>query len=148
MISVDWWIWILGGIVLLSIDILLVNIYFLMWFGLSAVVTGCVAAAFEPSLPTTIILWTLLSLVFVVVWIKKIKPYYAARLMRQATTELPGNTGIVTRMNDNGGQIRLQTPIGGRVLWECHPVDFAIGDRVMVQSLDEQGMVCVKKPRE
>ena len=60
--AIEWWYWAIGGIVLILLE-LAIPAFFMIWFGLGALlVAGVLLVAGELSLTAQLLLWTLASL--------------------------------------------------------------------------------------
>ncbi|HZM45070.1 MAG TPA: NfeD family protein, partial [Burkholderiales bacterium] len=68
MLDILWWHWIVLGIVLMIAE-LAVPAFFLVWFGVGALIVGIVLAAF-PAAPLAwqVIVWIAGSIVFIWLW--------------------------------------------------------------------------------
>ena len=57
----EWWHWIVGGIVLVLAELVIPS-FFIVWFGLGALLVGLLLLAVpDLSLPTQIVAWTAAS---------------------------------------------------------------------------------------
>ena len=142
-----WWHWAILGGVLLVADVLLINVYYLIWFGIGAIAVALSLLIF-PDLPPAaqITVFGALSAAFLLVWLFFLRPQRSARLLRQAQDELPGNTGIVVRFNEGRGVMRLQKPIGGRDLWDfTASASLRPGEVVTVAALNDDGIAITKE---
>jgi membrane protein implicated in regulation of membrane protease activity len=92
-----WWHWVVLGIVLMLLE-LAVPSFFLVWFGLGALIVGGLAVFF-PSIPFAfqILMWTASSLLFVWLWFKVFKPTMYKSRAGMARGSLIGEVGLVTR---------------------------------------------------
>lgn len=135
-----WWHWVVLGIVLMLLE-LAVPAFFLMWFGLGAVVVGGLLVAFPGiTVAYQVITWTACSLVFLWLWFKVFKPNIYKTRSGLAKGSFIGEVGLVIkdiRPYENG-QIRLQKPILGDEVWESvADEEIKAGERVRV--LDVEG---------
>jgi membrane protein implicated in regulation of membrane protease activity len=135
-----WWHWVVLGIVLTLLE-LAVPSFFLVWFGLGALIVGGLAVFF-PSIPFAfqILMWTASSLLFVWLWFKVFKPTMYKSRAGMARGSLIGEVGLVTRdiRPYEKGQIRFQKPILGDEVWESvSDQEIRVGERVRV--LDVEG---------
>jgi hypothetical protein len=137
-----WWHWIVGGIVLMLAE-LAVPAFFMVWFGLGAVVVGLVLLAVpSAALSAQIVVWTIASLVFVWLWFKIFKPNMFKTRAGMAKGQLVGEIGLATKpiRPFDRGEIRLQKPVAGSELWEAlSEEEIAVGERVRV--LDVEGHI-------
>lgn len=139
----EWWHWIIVGVALLGLDIALINVYFLVWFGLGAVGAG-LALLVAPALP----MWGQLA-VFVgvaaatlVFWIYWVRPVRARRRLAEERVELIGSSAVVVRCYGGRGTLRLQKPVGERDVWTfAGSHAFSAGDNARVVAVDDEGVV-------
>ena len=137
-----WWHWVVLGIVLMLLE-LAVPAFFLMWFGLGAVVVGILLLVFPGiTLPFQVIAWTLSSLLFIWLWFKVFKPNIHKTRAGLSRGTFIGEVGLVTRdiRPYEKGQIRFQKPILGDEVWESiADEEIKAGERVKV--LEVEGSV-------
>lgn len=134
-----WWHWVVLGIVLMLLE-LAVPSFFLVWFGLGALIVG-VLTVFSPSAPFAfqILAWTACSLVFLALWFRVFKPNLYKSRAGMARGSLIGEVGLVTRdiRPYERGQIRLQKPILGEEVWESvAEIEIRVGERVRVLEVE------------
>lgn len=134
-----WWHWVVLGIVLMLLE-LAVPAFFLVWFGLGAVIVGLLLVAF-PFIPLAfqILAWTACSLLFVWLWFKVFKPNMYKSRVGMARGSLIGEVGLVTRdvRPYEKGQLRFQKPILGDEVWECvADEEIRVGERVRVLEVE------------
>lgn len=134
-----WWHWVVLGIVLVLLE-LAVPSFFLVWFGLGALIVG-VLIVFSPSAPFAfqILAWTACSLVFLALWFRVFKPNLYKSRAGMARGSLIGEVGLVTRdiRPYERGQIRLQKPILGEEVWESvAEEEIRVGERVRVLEVE------------
>jgi hypothetical protein len=137
--EVLWWHWVVFGIVLMLLE-LAVPAFFLVWFGLGAIVVGVLVWIF-PALPFgyEVLAWTGFSLLFVWLWFKIFKPHVFKTRAGMARGALIGEIGLVTRdiRPYERGQLRLQKPILGEEVWEAvAETEIRTGERVRVQEVE------------
>lgn len=134
-----WWHWIVLGIVLMLLE-LAVPSFFLVWFGLGALIMG-VLLVFFPSAAFAfqILGWTAASLIFVALWFRVFKPNIFKSRAGMARGALVGEVGLVTRdiRPYEKGQIRFQKPILGDDVWESvADEEIRVGERVRVLEVE------------
>src|SRR5690348_16044196 len=115
-----WWHWVVLGIVLMLLE-LAVTAFFLIWFGLGALIVGMLVAVFSSApFALQILAWTAFSLLFIWLWFKVFKPNLYKSRAGMARGSLIGEVGLVTRdiRPYEKGQIRFQKPILGDEVWE------------------------------
>ncbi|MEJ6525824.1 MAG: NfeD family protein [OM182 bacterium] len=143
-----YWHWIVLGIVLMLAEIF-IGSFFIFWFGAAAVVVGLsLTIAPSISVPTQLIFWTLLSLVFAVAWFRFLKPLSKdvtkAGLSREA---LIGEIGQVLSVpnGDKRGMVRFPAPLLGSDEWLIMSQDsLSIGDRVSVKDVSGNSLIVVR----
>jgi membrane protein implicated in regulation of membrane protease activity len=139
MEQVLWWHWIVLGIVLMLLE-LLVPAFFLMWFGLGALIVGVLVWLFPASLfGYQVLVWTAFSLLFVWLWFKVFKPQVFKSRAGMARGSFIGEIGLVTKdmRPYEKGQIRFQKPILGDEVWESiADEEIRAGERVKVLAVE------------
>ena len=138
MIELAWWHWVVIGFVLIGVE-LIVPSFYLIWFGLGALMVGLLSAIF-PTLGgnVQVILWTLFSVALVILWFKFWRPG-TKTLAGSSDTQIVGEIGMLTRPVEPfvRGEVRFQKPLGGSDLWPCVSDDsIPIGERVRVVSAE------------
>lgn len=138
MIEPLWWHWIVGGIALVLLE-LAVPAFFVIWFGLGALlVGGLLLVAPSLSFTTQIVIWTLASVGMTVLWFKVFRNDKHTTTSGQAASVV-GEVGmLVTGVAPyQPGQVRFQKPVLGAELWECRTeAEIAAGERVKVLSVE------------
>lgn len=134
-----YWHWMVFGIALVLVEIVLPS-FTIMWFGAGAITVGALLVLL-PGLSVTsqIVLWTVLSLAYTVLWFRFIKPLSVdkttAGLSREA---IIGEIGLVQQVpnEERRGRLRFPAPILGNDEWQfiCDE-ELNIGDRVAVFDL-------------
>lgn len=135
-----WWHWMVLGITLMLLE-LAVPAFFLIWFGVGALLVG-VALLAVPGLPFAwqVVAWVLCSIVFIWLWFKVFKPGSHKSRAGMSHGAVVGEIGLVTRdiRPFEKGQIRFQKPVLGDDLWEAlAEEEIRIGERVRV--IDVEG---------
>lgn len=146
--SLQWWHWVVGGIALVLAE-LLVPTFFILWFGLGAILVGILYWLF-PSMDLTaqVLIWTAASSGMVVLWFQLFKPnLHKSRVGMSDDATLIGEVGLMVREVDQfqRGEVRFQKPLLGSERWGCiadGPI--AAGERVKVVSV-EGTLLKVKK---
>ncbi|MGI9296802.1 MAG: NfeD family protein [Gammaproteobacteria bacterium] len=144
MWEIEWWHWAVLGFSLLVLDVMLLNIYYLLWFGAGAVGVS-VALALFPATPAwaQIVLFAVSSAMLLALWLLVLRPRNSAKMMRDARRELPGMSGVVVNYNprEGRGAIRLQRPAGGRDVWDFSAETAKPGERATIESVNADGVV-------
>lgn len=137
--TVEWWYWAIGGIVLILLE-LAIPAFFVIWFGLGALlVAGVLLVAGELSLTTQLLLWILASLAMVVLWFRVFSPLRHRTLVGTADGEVIGEVGLLVGAVAPfaRGKVRFQRPILGAEEWACMAdSNIAAGERVRVVSIE------------
>jgi membrane protein implicated in regulation of membrane protease activity len=137
-----WWHWMVLGIVLVLLE-LAVPSFFLVWFGVGAVIVGIAIVAFPAlSFAWQILLWMVCSVVFVVLWFKIFRPGVHKTRAGMAKGAAIGEIGLVTReiRPHEKGEVRFQKPLLGDDVWESiADEEIKAGERVRV--LDVEGNI-------
>lgn len=115
--DLQWWHWIILGIALALLE-LAVPAFFIVWFGIGAVLVGLLTLAIPMSLATAILVWGLLSASMAFVWFRFLRPARRTKagLSKEAVL---GERGLITKeVSDmQKGAIRFQKPILGSETW-------------------------------
>lgn len=134
--SFSWWHWIAIGLLLVLAEMMMPAFY-LIWFGLGALVLGVVMLAVPMSMTAQLLAWTILSTLFVLLWFRYLKP----RTLTQAgqASAIVGEIGLLTRAVApfERGEVRFQKPVAGAEVWPCiadQPI--AAGQRVRVVAVE------------
>lgn len=145
---VAYWHWIVLGLLLAGLEIFLPS-FVLIWFGAAALCVGLLTWLVPVGLTGQLVLWILLSLGFLVLWMKFVAPLMRDRTLAGLSREaIIGQTGIVVRYNSESGRglLKFPAPILGSEDWEfiCEG-KLASGDRVSV--VEVSGNSLIVKPR-
>jgi inner membrane protein len=134
-----WWHWFVLGIVLMLLE-LAVPAFFLVWFGLGALIVGALVAVYSSApFALQVLAWTGFSLFFVWLWFKVFKPNIYKSRAGMARGTLIGEVGLVTRdiRPYEKGQVRFQKPILGDEVWESvADEEIRVGQRVRVLEVE------------
>lgn len=135
-----WWHWMVLGFALVLLE-LAVPTFFLVWFGVGAIIVGIALVAF-PALSFTwqVLAWLACSVVFVILWFKIFKPGLHKTRAGMAKGAAIGEVGLVTRdIRPLGkGEVRFQKPLLGSDVWESiADEEIKSGERARV--LDVEG---------
>jgi len=134
--EMQWWIWLLFGIGLILLELVLPT-FFILWFGIGAVLVSLVALL-APSLQLDMqgLLWIAFSSITTVVWFKvfRKKPD-----VRWTADSVIGEVGLLTASVSpfQKGRVRFQKPILGNEEWICvADSDIAAGQRVRLAAVE------------
>lgn len=137
--NLEWWHWIVLGVALVVAE-LAVPAFFIIWFGLGALLVG-LALLVLPALGATgqVLLWILASVAMVVLWFRVFRRGDHKTRVGQSDGEAIGEIGLMARAAApfERGRVRFQKPLLGSEEWAC-VVDEAIpaGERVRVVSVE------------
>lgn len=135
-----WWHWMILGLAL-GLAELAVPSFFIIWFGLGALLVGVVMLLVPSiSLTTQILLWTLASVALTVLWFKVFRERVVKTRSGQAD-EVLGEIGVLVRAVEpfGKGEVRFQKPVMGADTWPCLADEsIAAGERVKVLTIDGQ----------
>ncbi len=142
MINLLWWHWMVLGIVLVLLE-LAVPAFFLVWFGVGALIVGFVLLA-VPSLSFAwqVLVWIGCSVLFIWLWFKVFRPGFHKTRAGMSKGALIGEIGLVIRdiRPFEKGQVRFQKPVLGDEVWESlADEEIKAGERVKV--LDVEGNI-------
>ncbi|RIX49124.1 MAG: NfeD family protein [Rhodocyclales bacterium GT-UBC] len=135
----EWWVWIVGGIGLILAE-LIVPSFFVIWFGLGALLVGLLALLLpELSLTAQLATWTIASLAMVVLWFKVFKQSFNKTRVGTADGDVIGEIGLLVGAVApfQRGKVRFQRPILGAEEWVClADTAIAAGERVRVIAVE------------
>ncbi|MBK7900368.1 MAG: NfeD family protein [Azonexus sp.] len=135
----EWWVWIVGGISLALVELLLAS-FFILWFGMGALLVGLITLAWpEISLTAQLATWTGASLAMVVLWFRIFKPGFQKTKAGTAAGDVIGEIGLLVAdvQPFARGRVRFQRPILGTDEWACMAdTAIAAGERVRLLSVE------------
>lgn len=147
--NLEWWHWIVLGIALVIAE-LAVPAFFVIWFGLGALVVGVLLLAVPLGDTAQIALWVAASLAMLALWFKVFKRgeySHAGTRAGQSDSDSVGEIGLMTQAAEPfaRGRVRFQKPILGAEEWVClvdEPI--AAGERVRVVAVEGSFLKVVK----
>ncbi|MCP5014032.1 MAG: NfeD family protein [Ketobacter sp.] len=147
-IEILYWYWVVLGVMLMLSEIVLTT-FFILWFGLAAVMMGALTYLFpDIEVSWQILIWTVLSSALALFWFKFLKPLSIdktkAGLSREA---IVGEVGQVISVPREGmrGKLRFPAPILGADEWMIMSQDsLAEGDRVRVKDVSGNSLIVEK----
>ena len=137
----EWWHWIVLGLTLVVAE-LAVPAFFVIWFGLGALLVGLALLAVPLGATAQIGLWVVASVAMVGLWFRVFKggEYLRSKTrVGQSDGDTIGEIGLMTKPAEPfaRGQVRFQKPILGADLWECYSDQpLKAGDRVRIAALE------------
>lgn len=128
------WAWIVAGLVLLALE-LVVPGGFLLWMGISGIVTG-VIVLFQPiGWPLQWLIFGVLSLVTIVLWVRwaRSRPTPTDRpLLNRRAEQFVGQEAVLEQPIEQGfGRVVL-----GDTVWRVSGADMPVGQRVRIVGND------------
>jgi membrane protein implicated in regulation of membrane protease activity len=143
----EWWQWEIAGIALVLLE-LAIPAFFVIWFGLGAMLVGLVLlVAGELSLTTQIVLWILASVAMTVLWFRVFRRSRHKTLVGTAAGEVIGEVGLLVSAVApfERGRVRFQRPVLGAEEWACMAESpIAAGERVRVVAVEGSFVRVVK----
>ncbi len=134
----EWWHWIVGGIALVLAELVIPS-FFIVWFGLGALLTGLLTLAFDLSVTAQLATWTLASLAMVGLWFRVFKQSFVKTRVGTADGEVIGEIGLLVSAVApfERGKVRFQRPVLGSEEWVClADAAIAAGERVKVVAVE------------
>ena len=147
--SFEWWHWIVLGIALVIAE-LAVPAFFIIWFGLGALLVGLAMLAVPLGATAQIGLWVVASVAMVGLWFRVFKggEYLRSRTrVGQSDGEPIGEIGLMTKPAEPfaRGRLRFQKPVLGAEEWECvADAPIAVGERARVVAIEGSFLKVVK----
>ena len=146
--NVAYWHWIVVGLVFAASEIFIPS-FFMLWLGISAIIVGIILSIIDIAFSTQLLIWTILSLICLVVWFKFISPMMKTKsLSGMALETLIGKTGIVIEHSETTkrGRIRFSAPLLGNDEWEVLCEEKLIpGDRAVVIEVSGNSLIVKKQ---
>jgi membrane protein implicated in regulation of membrane protease activity len=135
--EMQWWIWLVFGIGLILLELVLPT-FFIIWFGIGAVLVSLIAlAAPALQLDMQVLLWVLFSSVTTVLWFKLFKRKQPD--VRWTADSVIGEVGLLTSSVSQfqKGRVRFQKPLLGNEEWTCvADGDIPAGERVRLVAIE------------
>ncbi|MCV9919956.1 NfeD family protein [Pseudomonas sp. BT-42-2] len=135
--EMQWWIWLVFGVSLILLELVLPT-FFILWFGIGAVLVSLIALlAPDLQLDMQVLLWVLFSSVTTVLWFKLFRRKKAD--VRWTADSVLGEVGLLTASVSEfqKGRVRFQKPILGNEEWTCiADSDIAAGERVRLTAIE------------
>jgi membrane protein implicated in regulation of membrane protease activity len=135
----EWWSWVVGGIALILAELAIPS-FFIVWFGLGAILVGLLMLALPPlSLTAQLAVWTVASLAMVVLWFRVFKRSFYRTRIGTADGGVIGEVGVLVSAVApfERGKVRFQRPLLGSEEWVClADAAIAAGERVRVVAVE------------
>ncbi|MFJ4345774.1 NfeD family protein [Pseudomonas sp. NPDC089401] len=135
--EMQWWIWLVFGIALILLELVLPT-FFIIWFGIGAVLVSLIAlAAPALQLDKQVLLWVLFSSVTTFLWFKLFKRKRPD--VRWTADSVIGEVGLLTASVSQfqKGRVRFQKPLLGNEEWTCvADGDIPAGERVRLVAIE------------
>ncbi|MDR1662421.1 MAG: NfeD family protein [Azoarcus sp.] len=136
----EWWFWIVGGIALILLELAIPS-FFVIWFGLGALLVG-LALLLAPGLPLSgqLLLWAAASTVMTILWFRYFKRFTNKTRIGTADGDVIGEIGLLVHAVApfTRGKVRFQRPILGAEEWPC-AADAEIGSGARVKIVSVEG---------
>lgn len=135
--EMQWWIWLVFGFALILLELILPT-FFILWFGIGAVLVALIALM-APSLQLhmQVLLWVLLSSITTALWFKLLRPKKPE--LRWTADSVLGEVGLLTASVSEfqKGRVRFQKPILGNEEWVCvADIEIKPGERVRLIAIE------------
>ncbi|WP_323842241.1 MULTISPECIES: NfeD family protein [unclassified Moraxella] len=131
------WHWLVFGVALVTLEMFLPS-FFLIWFGVAALIVALVFWLIPMGWSIAVIIWLLLSIVLCVLWFRFIQPKIQTRTKAGlGGAGIIGEMGMIVEHTDSkGGKIRFNVPLLGASEWVCRTHDdvpILVGERAMIK---------------
>jgi membrane protein implicated in regulation of membrane protease activity len=137
--TIEWWYWVVGGVLLILLE-LAIPAFFVLWFGLGALLVGLLMlVAGDLSLTTQLLVWGISSVAMVALWFRVFRRDRHKTLIGTADGTVLGEVGLLVGAVEpfQRGKVRFQRPILGADEWVCvAETAIAAGERVRVVSVE------------
>ena len=144
LVDLLWWHWIVLGLILVVSEIF-IPLFVVLWFGLSALIVGIVDFGFATSFVSELILWIVLSVVFLVLWFVFFKDKTITK-SGQSDSNLNIKGVVSEKINfASRGKVIFDTPVLGSREWLANADEaIEIGENVYIVEVNGQ-LIKVKK---
>lgn len=137
--TLEWWHWEIAGLALVLLELALPS-FFIIWFGLGAMLAGLVLLAVpDLALSKQIAAWVIASMAMTVLWFSVARRARFKTLIGTAAGEVIGEVGLLVNAVApfERGKVRFQRPVLGADEWACvSETAIAAGERVRVVSVE------------
>lgn len=144
MLIIKPWHWAVLGLVLLIAEIFLPT-FFVLWFGVGALITAIVFWLFGIGIYAQVILWLLVSSAFALLWFKYLNPKRHKTSAGLGGASVVGQTGLVIFAYDgvHDGRVRFVVPVLGSSEWAFKsdaPIE--VGARIVISDVLGNTLFC------
>lgn len=147
-IELLYWHWIILGVLLMLSEIALTT-FFILWFGVAAILVGVLLYLFPTiAISWQILIWTILSSVLAFAWFRYLKPLSTDRTKAGLSREaIVGEVGqvILAPHESRRGRMRFPAPVLGADEWDIiASPGIEAGDRVRVVDVSGNSLIVEK----
>ncbi len=137
----SWLIWIVLGVILIVAEGVVPS-FFIIFFGIAACVVGLLLLLVKFPLSFQIVLWLILSVVFLVLFRKRFSPKAGVIPVGTSTGDVVGQVGVLVSPVEPTmrGKVRFTKPVLGSEEWPC-VADAPIGEGVRVKVVAVEGQI-------
>lgn len=151
IMMIEPWHWLVLGLIL-AIAEMFIPTFASIWFGAAAVIVAALSWLLPISVLWQVLIWLGLSVVFMLAWVKYIRPLSVDRTKAGlGGSVIIGETGmiIVKPQGSRLGRVRFSVPIVGADEWPCRTRDEAVevGDRVVVVDISGNELIVTPAPK-
>lgn len=146
----EWWHWVVGGLALTLAE-LAIPAFFVIWFGLSAVLVGLLLLLAPELSPTVQVgLWIVVSLGMIVLWFRVFRAprLQAGERSTRVGGEAIGAEGVLSEAIPpfGKGRARFREPVLGSSEWIClADAEIPAGSKVEVVSIEGNYLKVVQR---
>lgn len=135
--EMQWWIWLVFGLGLIVLELMLPT-FFILWFGIGAVLVSLIAyVAPGLQLDMQVLLWVVFSSITTVLWFKVFRKKTPDN--RWTADSVIGEVGMLTASVSEfqKGRVRFQKPVLGNEEWTCMAdTQILSGERVRITAIE------------
>ena len=135
--EMQWWIWLAFGLGLIVLELMLPT-FFILWFGIGAVLVSLIAyVAPGLQLDMQVLLWVVFSSITTVLWFKVFRKKTPDN--RWTADSVIGEVGLLTASVSEfqKGRVRFQKPVLGNEEWTCvADTQILSGERVRITAIE------------
>lgn len=136
--DIQWWYWAVAGVALVLLELVLTS-FFVVWFGLGALLVALVLwVAPATSIGVQVLVWSAASVGLALLWFKVFRAG-VQRGPQWSAEDALGEVGLLTASVTpfQRGKVRFQKPLMGAEEWPCvADREIASGERVRVLAVE------------